>query len=227
MHVPGVAVAEVQAGRDVVGHVVEQRGEPPGQLGEGVRLLVDEHGLDGRVPLHGHVAVRDLAQQPVEVGGQGAPVGADEPVAAVRMDQGSDGDRCGVLDLETDPGRHHPLVAQPAEGGVRAGVLRGVTEVGPLDPLGVGAGGQADGGVVVGIVTGPGGDLLQPGRGEEAGNLVADPSRALARLAVGQPAHAARDALGERPQDGLGVGQVDPAVEVDGNGWHRGSPRGR
>ena len=94
--------------------------------------------------------------------------------------------------------------------------------------VGVGAGGQADGWPAsVRTFIALRLDPIQAGRRAEARYLVADPSGALARLTVGQPTHTARDAVDERPQDGLGVGQVDPAVEVDGNGWHRGSPRGR
>src|SRR5439155_6834672 len=51
-----------------------------------------------------------------------------------------------------------------------------------------------------------------------------DPVGAVTRLAVGDAADAVRDASRDLAKDGLGIGQVDAAVEVDTGGWHGVAP---
>ena len=143
MPVPGVAVAQVHPDRHVPRQVVEVSPECGDDVVEHLRCAFQEADLDGDVPLHGDVVVRQRVEQPVEVGEDGALVRGLDPGLVGGGEPGVDrGERRRVLHLEADARREDAFRAKPAEDAVGLLVGLGVADA-PRDLVRVGVLGEA------------------------------------------------------------------------------------
>jgi len=132
-----IPVAHVQADGDLGGHLVHAPGQGGDDRVEGLRAagcegLLQDAELHRDIPLHRDLVRRDVAEQPVQVGEHRPLVGVQQCLLLLRHDVAADrGHRGRVLDLETDAGRDHALLAQRGEDPVRPQVGIGVAEIRP------------------------------------------------------------------------------------------------
>ncbi len=218
-----IAVAQMQAELDVVGH---RGAEAPDALEQLLarhvrrhrvaRLAVPDHHLVADVPLDAKIAVRDMPAQCGNFGDHGFFIrGLD------RRQHGGDDDRTHhrkrrrQTDLKTDALRQHALVARRDKVEIRGARLAGIAELAETHVRRRNPFAKREQRKAVGRADGAGGIRPQIGARAQQRILPADPQAASADLAVGNAAQIRPEQLADGGKNLIHRVEADAADQMN------------
>ena len=221
-----IPIAQVQADRDVVGHLVDASGQAGDDRVEHLRAAcharLEAPELHGDIPLQGHVIMRDRRQQSAQVAEHRLRVGAEQRLSLLGGDVRADrGERCGVLHLEAHPPGDNRLAPQRDERGIRLEVYPGIAGIRPGNIRRIDFLCQPYLRHLVWLRR----IVVREGRDKEWGieellQLEGDPVAAFPGLAIRDAAQAGRNPRHYLAHHRLCIRQVDAAIEVNVRGRH-------
>ena len=225
MLVAGVAVTEMNTQLGGFGQQVGQLADPPDRPIEGI--VVEQPGpafngdhFGGDVPLDRKIIIWNCRDDIRQFGAHRLVVGRFDSGLDFRIDEAQDnGDRRRQTDLKPRSGGNHPFGAELLEYGVGFFRFRRITECAEIEPGDVFA---LDRAVVRAIEHFAAGlhrhplHQFDPGMRLEHIDLVANPDRTGARLAIGVALGEIADLFGDRPERSFGIRHAETADKMNG-----------